>query len=104
MVGTSRRKDVRLCQLEGQDSPVLVTPVPADKGRSYVSRVVSERIDFYCAEPAHQVAETEERLTMYDDRWAYCPGGVDEGHRWQSTGGMSLSTLRRRLAEVQHSA
>ena len=60
---------------------------------------MNERIDFYCAEPAHLAADSGEQLTMNEDRWAYCPSGAGDGHRWQATGGMSLATLRRRLAE-----
>jgi hypothetical protein len=65
---------------------------------------VNERIDFYCAEPAHLAADFGEQLTMHYERWAYCPAGESEGHRWQATGGMDLATLRRRLAEQQHSS
>ncbi|HYK98426.1 MAG TPA: hypothetical protein VEU77_08550 [Candidatus Acidoferrales bacterium] len=60
---------------------------------------MNERIDFYCAEPEHLAADSGEQLTMHKDRWAYCPSGAGEGHRWQATGGMNLTTLRQRLAE-----
>jgi hypothetical protein len=64
---------------------------------------MNERIDFYCAEPSHLTTDLVDRLTMHEERWAYCASGAAGTHRWQSTGGMTLSMLKRRLSEAQHS-
>jgi hypothetical protein len=64
---------------------------------------MNERIDFYCSEPTHHTADPGEQLTMYAERWAYCPSGATGGHRWQATGGMALPTLQRRLSDAARS-
>ena len=59
---------------------------------------MNDRVDFYCAAADHQTPIPADRLTMHDERWAYCPSGGSGAHRWVPTGGMTLTELKRALA------
>lgn len=55
---------------------------------------MNDRVDFVCVRADHHGSEPTDSVTMHDDRWAYCPSGVDERHQWQATGGMSLEDVK----------
>jgi hypothetical protein len=66
-------------------------------GRWFVQQVMTDRIDFVCVRPDHQVTTLGESLTVHDEKWAYCPSPQHEGHDWRPCGGMALEDLKRLL-------
>jgi len=59
--------------------------------------VMTDRIDFVCARPDHQVTTLGEALTVHDEKWAYCPSAHHDGHDWRACGGLGLEDLKRLL-------
>jgi len=47
---------------------------------------MDDRVDFVCGRADHQGSEPNDALTMHQDRWAYCPGGMsmDDAKRFVS--------------------
>jgi hypothetical protein len=58
---------------------------------------MTDRIDFVCARPDHQVTTLGEALTVHDEKWAYCPSAHPDGHEWRACGGLGLEDLKRLL-------
>jgi len=59
--------------------------------------VMTDRIDFVCARPDHQVTTLGEELTVHAEKWAYCPSAHHDGHEWRACGGLGLEDLKRLL-------
>ena len=58
---------------------------------------MTDRIDFVCVRPDHQVTTLGEALTVHDEKWAYCPSAHREGHEWRACEGLALEDLKRLL-------
>ena len=58
---------------------------------------MTDRIDFVCVHPDHQVTTLGEALTVNAEKWAYCPSAHVDSHEWRACGGMSLEELKRLL-------
>ena len=69
---------------------------PAVRGHPF-NPVMTDRIDFVCVRSDHQVTTLGEALTVYAEKWAYCPSAHREGHEWRACGGMGLEDLKRLL-------
>ena len=61
------------------------------------NQVMTDRIDFVCVRPDHQVTTLGEALTVHNEKWAYCPSAHREGHEWRACGGLALADLKRLL-------
>jgi hypothetical protein len=59
--------------------------------------VMTDRIDFVCVRPDHQVTTLGEALTVHAEKWAYCPSAHHDGHEWRACGGLGLDDLKRLL-------
>jgi hypothetical protein len=51
---------------------------------------MTDKIDFVCVRPDHQVSTLVEALMIHHEKWAYCPSEHGDGHEWRACGGMSL--------------
>lgn len=58
---------------------------------------MTDRIDFVCVRPDHQVTTLGEALTVHAEKWAYCPSSHHDGHEWRPCGGLGLEDLKRLL-------
>ncbi|MEA2662690.1 MAG: hypothetical protein QOH08_2262 [Chloroflexota bacterium] len=65
--------------------------------RRPLKQVMTDQIDFVCVRPDHQVTTLVEALTIFEEKWAYCPSARNDGHEWRACGGLSLDDLRRLL-------
>ncbi len=54
-------------------------------------------VDWVCRKDAHRAAPSRAGrggLTVYQGRWAYCDGAVDDDrHEWVPTGGVTIDLL-----------
>jgi hypothetical protein len=69
---------------------------------------MSTPIFFLCIATGHAVAHRDpsgKNLTVHEGKWAVCPAGSADGHRWQGTTGLDYEALfRKRVAEKPISA
>ena len=91
---------------DGPPAPIGgTTPQPLDvhlfgglAGLGYpFNPVMTDRVDFVCARPDHQVTTLGEELTVHAEKWAYCPSAHHDGHEWRACGGLGLEDLKRLL-------
>ncbi len=56
-------------------------------------------IHWICVRGSHRTgppADPSTPFTVHEDgRWAYCPSGASEDHRWYATGGVTRAALDR---------
>ena len=54
-------------------------------------------IEFRCVADTHQAPGSKsDTLTIHEGKWAYCPHDIRaKGHRWEPTGGVTLTDARR---------
>lgn len=62
--------------------------------------VTARVISFECVAEGHTAnARHPDKLTIHEERWAFCPFNARAtGHQWRETGGQDLDLLMGRLA------